>query len=98
MTAESLAYSWIRRGIPPLQKRVNPGYKYSGLNDPSRVLKIDFTHPKVMRRMRLFFCPTTEQPALFEEYSTESPPHEVGEPPSSFDIDNDLNENTIYVL
>jgi hypothetical protein len=86
ITTESLAYSWIRRKIQPLQKLVNPGYKYSGLNDPSRVLKIDFTHPEVMRRMRLFFCRKTEQLALFEEYSMESPLHEVGKPSSSFNL------------
>src|SRR5579883_2237431 len=54
MTGESIAYSFLRRGIQPLQKRQNPGFKYEGLNDPSRVLRFDIPHGEVMKRMKKF--------------------------------------------
>lgn len=77
MTGESIAYSFLRRGIQPLQKRQNLGFQYAGLNDPSRVLRIDIPHQEVMKRMKRFLNPTVEQPALFEEFSAENPPREV---------------------
>jgi hypothetical protein len=80
MTGESIAYSFLRRGIQLLQKRQNPGFKYEGLNDPSRVLRFDIPHPEVMKRMKKFLNPTMEQPALFEEFSAENPPRRVSKP------------------
>jgi hypothetical protein len=77
MMGESIAYSWLRRGIQPLQTRLNPGFKYAGMEDPSRALKIEFSHREVMKRMSKFFTPTVEQPALFEEFSAENPPLRV---------------------
>jgi hypothetical protein len=58
---------------------MNPRYRYAGLDDPSRALIIEFTHTMIMKRMKLFFSPTIEQPTLFEEYSAANPPHGVSE-------------------
>jgi hypothetical protein len=79
MTGESIAYSWLRRGVQPLQNRVNLGFQYEGAEDPSRMLKGDISHKEIMRRMSRFFVPTVAQPALFEEYSAENPPQGVSE-------------------
>jgi hypothetical protein len=80
MTGESIAYSWLRRGIQPLQERLNPGFKYQGLDDPSRILKVDIPHQEVMRRMSQFLVPTVGQPALFEEFSAVNPSLRVSNP------------------
>src|SRR5579859_520667 len=80
MTAESITYSWIRRVIQPLQQQKNPGFKYSGLEDPSRMLKTDFTHDEIMKRLRKIMNPTCATPALFEEFSAERPSQRVSDP------------------
>jgi hypothetical protein len=77
MTGESIAYSFLHRGIQSLQDHLNPGFKYTGMEDPSRSLKVDFSHKEVMKRMSKFFIPTVEQPALFEEFSADNPPRRV---------------------
>jgi hypothetical protein len=63
-----------------LQQRKNPGFKYSGSEDPSRMLKVDFTHDEIMKRLRRIMVPTCAQPALFEEFSAERPSQRVSDP------------------
>jgi hypothetical protein len=77
MTAESIAYSWIRRVIQPLQQRKNPGWMYTGTEDPTRMLKTELTHEEIMGRMKKFLIPSCSRPALFEEFSAELPSHRV---------------------
>ena len=36
VTGDSVVYSFLGRRIQPLQRRVNPGFRYEGVNDPSR--------------------------------------------------------------
>jgi hypothetical protein len=40
---------------------------------------MEFSHLMIMKRMKLFFSPTTEHPALFEEYLAVNPPHRISE-------------------
>jgi hypothetical protein len=60
-----------------LQQQKNPGFKYSGSEDPSRMLKVDYTHDEIMKRLRKIMVPTCAQPALFEEFSADRPSQKV---------------------
>jgi hypothetical protein len=74
LTAESIAYSWIKRQIQPHQLCHNPGYRYRGIDNPSRFLRIELSHETMMYWMKTFFNQTTYHLMLLEEYLADNPP------------------------
>ena len=51
VTGDSVVYSFMCRRIPPLQKRVHPGFRYCGPNDPSRFSPEKLTEFEVFKRV-----------------------------------------------
>ena len=51
LTAERVAFSFMKRRIQPLMKRENLGYEYTGLDDTLRMTVDDICDDLIMERL-----------------------------------------------
>ena len=77
MTGATVVFSWLGGQIQPLQKRCHAGFKYSGLEDPSR-FSSEMIHPS--EAMALLFSileGVDSEPELPKLYCRKNPPNPV---------------------
>lgn len=77
LTAEGIAYSFIKRRIQPLQKRERFGFEYQGTQDNDRMSSEELTSDEVMFRLRRLFGGHLLIPQIVREFSASNPPKPV---------------------
>ena len=74
VTRGKVVYSFLGRRVQPLQRRIHPGFRYEGLEDPSRFSseKIDFAD--LFKRCCKVLDDFEKSPALPRLFSAANPP------------------------
>ena len=77
LTAERVAYSFMKRRVLPLMKREHYGFEYTGADDSARMAVEEISDDLIMIRLKRIFKVITAVPAAVEEYSAQRPPNSV---------------------
>ena len=77
MTGATVVSSWLRRQIQPLQCRTHPGFKYTGLHDPSRFSSEKTSRDEAMVLLYSLFEGVTSLPELPDLFRASNPPKQV---------------------
>lgn len=73
----SVIASFIRRRVQPLRERVNYGFEYTGLDDPTQMSRDKLFEDEVLERIHGILKGVTVLPLKFEEYELQRPPPAV---------------------
>ena len=88
LTAERVAFSFMKHRIQKLMKREHLGYEYTGPDDVSRMSTEHISDDEVMERLQKVFKNLDGIPVTVREFSTDNPPKEVSSrdqsPPSTY--------------
>ena len=77
LTAERVAFSFMKRRVQPLMQREHLGFEYTGADDGSRLSAEEISDDLVMERLQKIFKNLHEIPAAVQEYSADNPPRMV---------------------
>ena len=79
LTAERVAYSFMKRRVQPLMQRELLGYEYTGADDTSRMSLEEISDDVVMLRLGRIFRNMKQEvtTTTVREYYAEYPPKEV---------------------
>ena len=78
LTAERVAFSFMKRRVQPLMQREHLGFEYTGADDGSRLSAEEISDDLVMERLQKIFKNLHGIPAAVREYSADNPPCMVG--------------------
>lgn len=73
LTGVGIAFSFMKRRIQPLQERVNLGFQYEGVSDPSRTVPEDIYDETVLMRLNRMFTGVSGKPVIIGELSKKQP-------------------------
>src|SRR6187551_3175797 len=73
LTGVGITFSFMKRRIQPLQERVNLGFQYEGVSDPSRIVPEDISDETVLMRLNRMFTGVSGKPVIIEELSKKQP-------------------------
>ena len=73
----TVAVSWLRRQVQPLQSRSNLGFEYTSLYDPSRVSSEKTQLEESMVLLHNLFEGVSSVPLLLELFHVKNPPKPV---------------------
>ena len=74
VTREIVVYSFLGRRVQPLQRQVHPGFRYEGLEDPSRFSPEKINHSDLFKRCWKVLDDFDQAPTLPLLFSAANPP------------------------
>jgi hypothetical protein len=78
LSAEHVAFSFMKRRVQPLMARDTLGYQYTGVGDTSRMLGGEIDDDDIVERLdRTFMDMPSYTPCPVPEFSASHPPNEV---------------------
>ena len=77
LTAERVAFSFMKRRVQPLMQREHLGFEYTGADDGSRLSSEEISDDLVMERLQKIFKNLHGIPAAVPEFSADNPPRLV---------------------